>query len=222
MFARMDRSLRAARLATFAYFALNGFVMGIWVVHIPAVEHRAGISHAVLGWLLLLLGGGAFAGMQVVGPLTDRFGARRVVPLSAALCSAAVRAARASPPTCGRWAAALLVLGFGNGCLDVSMNTHAVQVERRLPAPVMSAFHAIFSIGGVLAALVGARTPQLGLEPTRRPSTGGRRPRASPLRSWPRPPCWPNEPPRQAPAGRATAPRPRDPTAHLGARRAGR
>ncbi|MEV4971021.1 MFS transporter [Streptomyces scopuliridis] len=153
----MERSLRAARIATFGFFTLNGFVMGMWVVHIPTVEHRAGISHAVLGWLLLLLGGGAFAGMQLVGPLTDRLGARKVVPASAALCSAALILPGLATET---WtlAVALLVFGFGNGCLDVSMNTHAVQVERGYQRPVMSAFHAFFSVGGVLAALVGART----------------------------------------------------------------
>ncbi|MFC8128391.1 MFS transporter [Streptomyces sp. NPDC057302] len=161
----MERSLRSGRLATFAYFTLNGFLMGMWIVHIPAVEHRAGISHAVLGWLLLLLGAGAFAGMQLVGPLTDRFGARTVVPLSAALCSAAVVLPGLATSA---WAlgAALLVLGFGNGCLDVSMNAHAIQVERGYERPVMSAFHATFSIGGVLAALVGARTLSWDLSPS--------------------------------------------------------
>ncbi|MCF3120947.1 MFS transporter [Streptomyces arenae] len=160
----MERTLRAGRLATFAYFVLNGFLMGMWIVHIPAVEDRAGISHAVLGWLLLLLGGGAFAGMQIVGPLTDRLGARTVVPVSAALCSAAVVLPGLAANV---WAlgAALLVLGFGNGCLDVSMNAHAVQVERGYGRPVMSAFHAAFSIGGVLAALLGARTLSWGWSP---------------------------------------------------------
>jgi MFS family permease len=153
----VNRSLRSARLATFAFFALNGFVMGMWIVHIPVVEHRAGISHVVLGWLLLLLGGGAFAGMRLVGPLTDRFAARRVVPASAALCSAALvlPGLAINGWTLG---AALLILGFGNGCLDVSMNTHAVHVERGYQRSVMSAFHAVFSVGGVLASLVGART----------------------------------------------------------------
>ncbi|MER5256922.1 MULTISPECIES: MFS transporter [unclassified Streptomyces] len=160
----MERSLRSGRLATFVYFTLNGFLMGMWIVHIPAVEHRAGISHAVLGWLLLLLGAGAFVGMQLVGRLTDRFGARTVVPLSAALCSATVILPGLATSA---WAlgAALLVLGFGNGCLDVSMNAHAVQVERGYERPVMSAFHATFSIGGVLAALVGARTLSWELSP---------------------------------------------------------
>ncbi|WP_432973914.1 MFS transporter [Dactylosporangium sp. CA-233914] len=158
-------SIRAARLATFTYFGLNGFVLGMWIVHIPAVEHRTGISHAVLGWLLLLLGAGAFTGMQLVGPLADRFGARRVVPLSAALCSAALvlPALAVNAWTLG---AALLVFGIGNGSLDVSMNTHAVQVEAGYERPIMSAFHAVFSIGGVLAALVGARTLSWGWSAT--------------------------------------------------------
>ncbi len=131
--------------------------MGMWIVHIPSIEHRVGISHAVLGWLLLLLGAGAFVGMQIVGPLTDRFGARTVVPLSAAVCSLTLVLPGLATHA---WTlgAALLLLGLGNGCLDVSMNAHAVQVERGYRRPVMSAFHATFSIGGVLAALAGART----------------------------------------------------------------
>ncbi|MYV54812.1 MFS transporter, partial [Streptomyces sp. SID3212] len=153
----MERSLRAGRLATFAYFVLAGFIMGMWIVHIPVIEHRTGISHAVLGWLLLLLGAGAFGGMQLAGPLTDRFGARTVVPAGAALCAASLVLPGLAVDV---WTlgGALLLLGVGNGCLDVSMNAHAVQVERGYGRPVMSAFHAWFSIGGVLAALIGAFT----------------------------------------------------------------
>ncbi|MFI6996805.1 MFS transporter [Nocardia sp. NPDC050175] len=160
----MHSSLRAARLATFAYFALNGFLIGMWVVHIPAVERRVGIGHPTLGWLLLLLGAGAFVGMRLVGPLSDRFGARLVVPVGGALCAAAVvlPGLSASVWTLG---VSLLVLGFGNGCLDVAMNAHAVQVEHGYQRSVMSAFHATYSLGGVLAALVGARTLSWGWSP---------------------------------------------------------
>ncbi len=164
MFVRMFRGLARARLATFTFFTLCGFDLGMWIVHIPTVEHRVGVSHAVLGWLLLLLGGGAFAGMQVIGPLADRFGARKVVPASAILTSLALVLPGLAP---NAWTlgAALLVFGLCNGCLDVSMNVHAVQVERAYGRPVMSAFHAAFSIGGVFAALVGARTLSWGWAP---------------------------------------------------------
>ncbi|MCT9089718.1 MFS transporter [Streptomyces sp. ASQP_92] len=160
----MERSVRAARAATYVYFVLCGTLMGAWVVHIPAVEERVGISHATLGGLLVLLGAGAFAGMQAAGPLTDRLGARVVMPVAGVLCGAAlVLPGLARDP----WtlAGALLVFGFCNGCLDVSMNAHAVHVERAYGRPVMSGFHATFSVGGVLASLLGAWTASAGLDP---------------------------------------------------------
>ena len=158
----MERSLRSARIATFTYFILCGTLMGTWVVHIPAIEQQVGISHATLGGLLVLLGLGAFAGMQVAGRLTDRLGSRVVVPAAGALCGASL-----ALPGLARepWtlAAALLVFGFFNGCLDVSMNAHAVHVEKAYARPVMSAFHAAFSVGGVLAAVIAAGTSGIGM-----------------------------------------------------------
>lgn len=160
----MNHSLRSARVATFVYFILCGTTMGTWVVHIPAIEERVGISHATLGGLLVLLGLGAFLGMQVAGRLTDRLGARIVVPATGVLCSAAL-VLPGLPRDPWTLAGALLAFGFCNGCLDVSMNAHAVHVEKAYERPVMSAFHATFSVGGVLAALVGAATASAGLSP---------------------------------------------------------
>ncbi|MET9330721.1 MFS transporter [Streptomyces cellulosae] len=151
-------------MATYLYFILCGTLMGAWVVHIPAAEERVGISHATLGGLLVLLGLGAFAGMQVAGPLTDRLGARVVVPATAVLCGATlVLPGLARDP----WslAGALLVFGACNGALDVSMNAHAVHVEKAYGRPVMSGFHATFSVGGVLAALVAAGATSAGAGP---------------------------------------------------------
>nr|WSY57251.1 MFS transporter [Streptomyces sp. NBC_00886] len=168
----MSHSLRSARVATFVYFSLCGTLMGTWVVNIPAVEERVGISHATLGSLLVLLGLGAFIGMQVAGRLTDRLGARTVVPATAVLCSAAL-VLPGLPREPWTLAAALLVFGFCNGCLDVSMNAHAVHVEKAYGRPVMSAFHATFSVGGVLAALLGAATASAGLSPAAGMATMG-------------------------------------------------
>jgi MFS family permease len=160
----MERSLQSARIATFTYFILCGTLMGTWVVHIPGIEHQVGITHATLGGLLVLLGLGAFGGMQVSGRLADRLGARIVVPTAAALCGVAL-----ALPGLARapWAlgAALLVFGFCNGCLDVSMNAHAVHVEKAYNRPVMAAFHAAYSVGGVVAALIAVGTSGAGLSP---------------------------------------------------------
>ncbi|MEV7217861.1 MFS transporter [Kitasatospora cineracea] len=160
----MEHRLRAARVATYVYFVLCGTLMGAWVVHIPAVESRVGIGHAALGGLLVLLGLGAFAGMRAAGSLTDRLGARTVVPASGALCAASLVLPGLAPDP---WtlAGALLVFGFANGCLDVGMNAHAVRVEQAYGRPVMSGFHATFSVGGVIAAGAAAAAAATGLGP---------------------------------------------------------
>lgn len=150
----VGRAVRRARLATFAFFILNGFLLGMWLVHIPVVKERVGASVPVFGWLLLLLGVGAFFGMQVGGRLADRFGTSRIVLLSAAVNSLAVLGPGLAPsvPTL---AAALLLFGVTNGLIDATMNTHAVEVERHYDRPIMASFHAYWSIGGLLAAITG-------------------------------------------------------------------
>lgn len=157
-------ALKAARVATFTYFALNGFLLGLWLVHIPTVEQRTGIDHAELGRLLLLLGLGAFIGMRVGGKFTDRVGVKLVLPAAGVFCSVA---ALLPGVAVNQWTlgAALLIFGIGNGLIDVSMNAHAVVVERHYERPVMSAFHATWSLGGVAAALTGARTLSWELSP---------------------------------------------------------
>jgi MFS family permease len=146
---------RAARVATWIYFGLNGFAVGMWVVHIPNVEHATNISHSTLGLLLLVLGAAAFLGMQIAGPLADRIGQRRLVPAAGVFLGLSLF----GPGLATNWwslGLTLMLFGFGNGSLDVAMNSHAVVVERAYPRPIMAAFHAMWSIGGAFAALIGA------------------------------------------------------------------
>ncbi|MEU8226799.1 MFS transporter [Kribbella sp. NPDC048915] len=153
---------RAARIATWLYFGLNGFAVGMWVVHIPSIEQRTGITHSTLGLLLLVLGGAAFTGMQVAGPLVDKLGQRRLVPAAGILLGIAI----AGPGLATNWwtlGLTLILVGFGNGSIDVGMNAQAVVVERGYPRPIMAAFHAMWSIGGAIAAVIGAATLHAGV-----------------------------------------------------------
>ncbi|WP_244198165.1 MFS transporter [Nocardia neocaledoniensis] len=162
--ATIDRELRLARAAVFGAFTLNGFLLALWVVHIPAITDRAGVSPSLLGMFVLLLAGAAIVGMRAAGPAADRFGSRTLVAVAATAISVTVigPGLATGPVALGL---ALACFGLGNGALDVSMNTQAVHVERAYRRPIMSAFHAMFSGGGFAGALVGAATQRAGWSP---------------------------------------------------------
>lgn len=151
-------------MAVFSAFTLNGFLLAMWVVHIPAITDRAGVSASTLGTFVLLLAAAALVGMRLAGPVADRIGSRTLVAIAATAASLTVLGPglATSPLALG---VALACFGFGNGALDVSMNTQAVHVERAYRRPIMSAFHAMFSAGGFAGALVGAAAQRAGWSP---------------------------------------------------------
>lgn len=144
-------------MAVSGIFALNGVLAAMWVAHIPVIEGRAGVDHATLGGLLLALGGSAFVGMQLMGPLTDRFGSRWPTVASALALSVAIVVPGLASGTASL-ALALVIFGFCNGALDVAMNTQAVLTERAYGRPIMSSFHGYFSVGGLIGSGVVAVT----------------------------------------------------------------
>lgn len=152
-----------ARQATFAFFVLNGFSLGMWVVNIPEIRERTGISTTTLGYLLLLIGGAAFVGMQLGGRLIDHFGSRLVTGVAGVVLSLTLIGPAFA--TSGlTLAIALALLGFANGVIDVSQNAQAVAVEREFGRPIMSGFHAFFSLGNFLASIVGGLLIGLGTD----------------------------------------------------------
>ncbi|MEE3850830.1 MFS transporter [Gordonia sp. LSe1-13] len=158
---------RRARGAVVSVFALNGFLAAMWVAHIPVIVDRTGVSEDQLGALLLLLGGCAFVGMQLCGPIIDRWGSKPTTVVAAVLLSSVILGPVLADDLI-TLAAALAAFGFANGALDVSMNAQAVAVERRYRRPIMSSFHGFFSVGSLIGSGVVAVTLWLdaGVVPT--------------------------------------------------------
>jgi MFS family permease len=147
--------LRRARAGDLGTFFVVGFVTASWLVNIPTVQANTGISHATLGLLLLLLGLGGIIGMQITGYVIARTGSKIIIAaaLLANIASVNLPVHVHGPVTLG---IALVVFGISTGTVDVAMNDQAVVIEREYGRPIMSAFHAFWSIGGAAGALVGA------------------------------------------------------------------
>jgi MFS family permease len=142
------------RVALCAVFAAHGFIYASWAVRVPAVKEQAGASAAALGLALLGLSGGAVATMLIAGALCRRFGSPRMTVISCALLSATLvlPALAHSAITLGLM---LAVFGAAYGCLNVAMNSVAVDIVAALRRPVMPGFHAAWSFGGLAGAGIG-------------------------------------------------------------------
>lgn len=145
--------VRAARLGVFGIFALCGMTVGFWGAALPAINHRLDLGEARLGTVLLATGMGALVCMPVAGRLCDRLTSRRVVAFAGPV-SALALLGPALAPSYPVLLAATGMFGGAIGALDVSMNAHAVRVEQRWPRPVLSAFHGVWSLGGVFGGAV--------------------------------------------------------------------
>ena len=146
---------RRARWAVAAVFFANGAMIGCWAAHIPLAKERLDIGHAALGFALLGMAVGALIAMPLAGGVIARLGSAAVTRASTiAFCAALPLPVIA--PDLVLLTLALVIFGAANGVMDVAMNAHGVAVERRLGRPVMSSYHGMFSLGGLVGAGLAA------------------------------------------------------------------
>jgi MFS family permease len=155
-------SPRAARIAVGALFFINGFAFATWVSRIPEVQRALGLTPGMLGAALMGLGAGSFVAMPVAGWLIARTGSRRVVVVSTLAC-AALLAPLAFASHVVMLGAALGLFGAAMGAMDVAMNAQGVELEHRVGRPILSGFHALFSLGGMSGAALGGVIAAAGL-----------------------------------------------------------
>jgi MFS family permease len=93
--------------------------------------------------------------MWLSGWLMGRFGSRRVLIL-ATLCFALSLALPVWAPNFVLLTVSLGFIGGCNGLMDVCMNNQAAHFEALAGRPVMSSFHATWSLGGWCGSLLGS------------------------------------------------------------------
>lgn len=145
---------RRARVAVTITFAANGFLMGAWVPRIPEVKQHLHLSAAALGLALLAPAAGSLMSMNLYGRASARFGSPTATRVGlVAFCALGwLPGIAANLPVL--WIA-LLLWGTAIGGLDVAMNAQGVTVEQAYNRPVLSSFHAAWSLGSLTGALVG-------------------------------------------------------------------
>lgn len=144
-------SSRTASAGVVLLFGYNGLVIGAYAASIPTLQARFQLAPWQMSLFFICMGLAGIASMQASGRLADRLGARRVSLAILPILVVAILGIGLAPTLPLLFAAGVL-LGLGNGGIDVAMNAIGVQVEKNRPKPIMSFFHGMWSVGNMVGA----------------------------------------------------------------------
>jgi len=160
-----DPRTSAARRASLLIFLVCGIGLSSWAPMVPFAKINLNLDDAALGLVLLSLGAGAILTMPFTGFLINKYGSRKVM-LVAALTIALSLPLLLLTNSALELALALFIFGASIGSIDVAMNAHAVLVQERYGRHIMSSFHGMFSLGGLIGSIGLGFLIKMGLSPS--------------------------------------------------------
>ena len=150
--------VRNSRFAVSVIFAINGVVFGTWASRIPEISDLHNLSPGALGLLIFLLGFSAVIAFSVFGRAADRYGASTITKRTTCIFIPLTLVFIALANSIWALVAAIIFFGVIHGGDDVAMNAWAAEVERKDERPLMSSFHAMWSLGAGIGAGTGVIT----------------------------------------------------------------
>lgn len=151
-----------SKLACCVFFLLPGLTYGLVMSRLPAVKAAAELSDSLIGLCLFCMGSFGLIGLAGSPTLIKKIGSRFLLCISAVVTTVGLCIIGYSSGV-----AAVLIgfgaMGLGISMLDVAMNTQGVLYEFYSRSQSMNLFHAFYSLGAVLASLIGSVCATAGL-----------------------------------------------------------
>ncbi|PFG42791.1 fucose permease [Isoptericola jiangsuensis] len=141
-----------------AQFAVFGVLGTSWMSRLPSIRADLGLSAAELGGLLVVGGAGTLAAVMVTGAVVARLGSRTtlVVATVGNVLGFGLVAAATTTGEVALFALGACLNGMCGALTNVPININAAAVERAIGRAVLPHFHAAFSIGAAVGALLAA------------------------------------------------------------------
>jgi predicted MFS family arabinose efflux permease len=149
------RTLANAAWGVRAQFFISGALFATWGVHVPSVKMHYALGESALAIAMLAAGFGALLALTQAGRIVGRFGPRAVTLATGLVCASGIAFLLAFE-SYAALLAVMLVYGMSSSLMDVSINAEASELERMAGRPLMSGFHALFSLGGMAGAATGS------------------------------------------------------------------
>ncbi len=140
------------RSALSVLFFTSGFCFSSWASRIPTLKAAFEMNEAQLGNFLFILPVCSLIGLPISGWLVSRFDSRHPLLVGFLLFTLSLVGIG--------WTQEMEVLivfvalfAFGLRMINISMNTQAIQVQRKFDKPINGSFHGLWSLGGLMGIL---------------------------------------------------------------------
>lgn len=146
--------LTATRIRINLFFFFYGFIFASWASRIPSIQQSLGLSEAELGAVLLAMPVGSFLTLPFSGYITSTIGSRKVV-IGASVIYCFVFLGIGFSEVIWQITICLFLFGSSGNMMNISINTQAFQLEKLYEKTIISSFHGMWSVAGLVAASLG-------------------------------------------------------------------
>src|ERR671916_337076 len=146
------------------HLLVNGVTLASWISRIPTLTEHLDLGPGQVGLALMALAAGALVAFPITGRLVDTRSSAFTVLFFALVLLLSLPIIGIAPHLLAL-ILALLVFGFGNGGMDVSMNAQGIEVERLAGRSIINSLHGCYSLGAFTGAAIGAGVAQLDVPP---------------------------------------------------------
>lgn len=159
------RSISYSRIAAGFFFFACGLIFASWAARIPYIKDQFQLNEAELGGVLFMLPLGSFLALPFAGWVVHKLGSKTICFVSAVLY-AIILVGISFVKTVTLLSICLFFFGFLGDILNIAMNTQGLDVQKQLNKPILSSFHAMWSVGAFTGALIGGWTLKFQLSMT--------------------------------------------------------
>lgn len=140
------------RLALSAFFFLSGFCFSSWASRIPSIKLTFDMNEAELGSFLFILPICSLIGLPISGWLISKYDSRYLL-ISGFLIYIFSLLGIGYASNIQLLTVVVCFFAFGLRAINISMNTQAIQLQKRYGRTINGSFHGIWSLGGLCGIL---------------------------------------------------------------------
>lgn len=148
------QKLSPTRISVFYFYFIMGLIFASWASRIPDIKKALQLNDGELGQVLFAMPLGQLTMMAVSGYLVNRYGSRPVL-ITAMIMYGIMLTFIANADSFAYLFSVLFLFGIASNMANIAVNTQAVSLEALYKRNIMSSFHGLWSLGGLMGGILG-------------------------------------------------------------------